>query len=98
MWLPDFLWQFWGAVVCPVAALNAAIVIAPRHKFAVALTITTLLTGTMFIVVFLVLIGWYTPSYVNKWWFLATCIAGIVAPIWTCISLHHEDPEGLLEQ
>jgi hypothetical protein len=96
MWLPDFVWQLWATVVCPVAALNAAIVIAPKYKFAVALAITTLLTGTMFIIAFLVLAGSYTPSQANKWWFLATCVAGIVAPIWMCVKLHHDDEEGLL--
>jgi hypothetical protein len=94
--LPDVVWQFWSAVVCPIAALNAAIVIAPKFKFAVALAITTLLTGTMFVIIFMVLSGFYRPGSVNKWWFLITCAAGIIAPIWTCISLHHGDPEGLL--
>jgi hypothetical protein len=95
-WLPDALVQLLGAVVCPISALNAAIVIAPKFKFAVALSITSLMTGSMFVIVFLVVSETYAPSYVNKWWFLFSCGAGIVAPIWTCISLHHHDSEGLL--
>jgi len=50
----------------------------------------------MFVIIFLVLSGMYTPRNVNKWLFLITCAAGIIAPIWTCVSLHHKDPEGLL--
>jgi hypothetical protein len=96
--LPDFLIQLWSAWVCPVAFLYAGIHIAPKYKFVVALILTTLLTGMMFVIVFLVLAGSYTPRDVNKWWFLFTCLAGIVAPIWMCASLHHEDEDGVLSE
>ena len=79
----------------PVCFVYAGVYIAPRLKFVVALVLTTLLTGIMFVIVFLVLTGAYVPSYINKWWFLFTCVAGIVAPIWICNSLHH-DEEGVL--
>lgn len=95
--LPDFLVQLWGAWVCPAAFLYVGIYIAPKHKFVVALVLTTLLTGTMFVIVFLVLTGAYTPD-ANKWWFLFTCVAGVVAPIWMCAALHHDDAEGLLSE
>ena len=95
--LPDFLVQLWSAWVCPICFVIAGVYIAPKFKFVVALILTTLMTGIMFITVFLVLTGAYVPGNVNKWWFLFTCVAGIVAPIWICASLHRDD-EGLLSE
>lgn len=83
--LPDELVELWGAIVRPIGALYAAIAIAPKFKFAVALSITTLMTGIMFIIVFLVLSGSYIPGDANKWWFSFTCVAGIIVPILICV-------------
>jgi hypothetical protein len=76
-----------------VAFVYAGIYIAPSFKFVVALVLTTLLTGVMSVTIFLAFTGAYTPSYVNKWWFLFTCVAGLIAPIWVCVSLHHGDDD-----
>ena len=83
--LPDVLVELWGAFVRPIGALYVAIAIAPKFKFAVALSVTTLMAAIMFIIVGLVLTGAYLPGDVNKWWFLFTCVAGIIVPICICV-------------
>ena len=95
--LPDFLAQLWSAWVCPIAFVLAGVYIAPKFKFVVALILTTLMTGMMFVTVFWVLASGHVPGDINKWWFLFTCIAGTVAPVWICVKLHR-DEEGLLSE
>lgn len=97
--LLDVLIELWGAFVCPISALYAAIAIAPKFKFAVALSVTTLMTGIMFMIVRLVLTEAYVPGDVNKWWFLSTCVAGIIVPICICVfAALARMPRGLLEE
>ena len=95
--LPDFLAQLWSAWVCPIAFILAGVYIAPKFKFVVALILTALMTGMIFVTIFIVLSSGHVPGNANKWLFLFTCIAGLVAPIWVCAKLHH-DEEGLLSE
>ena len=95
----DMLIELWGAFVCPISALYAAIAIAPKFKFAVALLVTTLITGTMFMIVCLVLTGAYVPGDVDKWWFLFTCGVGVMVPICICVfAALARMPRALLEE
>ena len=96
--LLDVLIELWGAFVCPINALYAAIVIAPKCKFAVAFSVTTLMTGLVFMTFCLVLTGAYVPGKVDKWWFLFMCAAGIIVPICLCVfAAWGRRPRGFLE-
>jgi hypothetical protein len=95
MLMPDFLGQLWSAWVCPIAFILAGVYIAPKFKFVVALILTALMIAMMSITIFFALLSGDIPGNANKWWFLVTCIAGLVAPIWVCAKLHR-DEEGLL--
>ena len=95
--MPDFLAQLWSAWVCLIAFILAGVYIAPKFKFVVALILTALMTAMMSITIFLVLLSGHVPGNANKWSFLFTCIAGLVAPIWLCAKLHG-DEEGLLSE
>jgi hypothetical protein len=81
----DVLLELWGAFVCPINALYAAIALAPKFKFAVALSTTALMTAITFMIVCSVLIGAYVPGDVNKCWFLFRCGAGVIVPICMCV-------------
>jgi len=95
----DMLIELWGAFVCPISALYSAIAIAPKFKFAVALSVTTLITGIMFMIACLVLTGAYVPGDANKWWFLFTCGVGVIVPICICVlAALAKIPRGLLEE
>jgi hypothetical protein len=98
LFVPDFLCQLWSAWVCPIGFVLAGVFVAPKFKFVVALILTTLMTAMMSVTIFLVLSSGRVPLNGNKWWFLFTCVASLVAPIWFCAKLHRDDDEGLLSE
>ena len=98
LFTPDFVVQLAGAWACPIAFVTAGVFIAPKFKFVVALILTALMVAMMSVTIFWALYTQHVPGDVNKWWYFFTCIVGLVAPIWFCAKLHHDDEEGLLSE